>query len=361
MNATLYSTEQARREAVMQRDSKADGQFVFAVITTGIFCRPSCRSRHPLPHNMRFFADAASALAAGFRPCKRCNPAGESRQQQQAAQIARACERLDHSEQPLTVAALAAECAMSQAHFQRLFKQITGLTPHGWYRARRAGRLREALRQGEPVTRAIYQAGFGSASGYYQQANSALGMTGRHYRQQGAAQQIEYAFGHSVLGEILVAATKRGVCALFPGEDQTQLYQQLVAQFPRAVLQPADPQGPLATRLAEILAFTARQRADFPLPLDVQGSAFQLQVWQALQTIPAGETASYQDIARKIGRPRAVRAVAGACAANRLALVIPCHRVVRANGALSGYRWGSELKHQLLAREAQESRQKNAP
>ncbi|MBJ3814360.1 bifunctional DNA-binding transcriptional regulator/O6-methylguanine-DNA methyltransferase Ada [Shimwellia pseudoproteus] len=349
-----YRTEDARWAAVMQRDPNADGQFVFAVVTTGIFCLPSCRARHPQRQNVRFFADAAAAQAAGFRPCKRCNPGGVDRQQRHARVIAGACERLSHSEQPIPVATLAAQCALSPSHFQRLFKQYTGLTPHGWYRAQRANRLRLALQQGETVTGAIYQAGFGSASNYYQQADAALGMTARQYQRQGEALIIEYAFGRATLATVLVATTGRGVCAIFPGADEAKLYQQLAAQFPRGTLVAAAPDSALITGLDEILAFMDNRRPAFPLPLDIQGTAFQCQVWQALQAIPPGKTASYQQIAAKIGHPRAVRAVAGACAANRLALVIPCHRVVRTTGALSGYRWGQALKRQLLDREARD-------
>ena len=352
MNVTLYTSEPARWAAVMQRDSNADGQFVFAVITTGIFCRPSCTARHPLRENVRFFTDAAAAVAAGFRPCKRCHPDSASHAQRQAALIAKACARLSDSEHSIPVATLAAECALSPAHFQRLFKRYTGLTPHGWYREQRAARLRLALQQGEPVTRAIYSAGFGSASNYYQQSSAALGMTAREYRKRDAAQTIEYTFGQCALGGVLVAATGQGICAIFPGDDAQAMYQALAEQFPRAQLIAAPDTGPLATGLAEILAYCDNRCTTFPLPLDIQGTAFQLQVWQALRTIPAGQTLSYQAVAEKIGRPRAVRAVASACAANRLALVIPCHRVIASNGALSGYRWGVALKRRLLAAES---------
>ncbi|WP_058912821.1 bifunctional DNA-binding transcriptional regulator/O6-methylguanine-DNA methyltransferase Ada [Entomohabitans teleogrylli] len=343
-----YATDERRWLAVERRDSAADQHFVFAVKTTGIFCRPSCRARHPLRQNVIFYPDARAAQAAGFRPCKRCQPdrAPEARRQ---AQIALACRLLEESETPLSLAALADRVAVSPWHFHRLFKQATGMTPKAWQQARRAARLRGALQQGETVTDALLTAGYPSAGSYYRQADRALGMTARQYRGRGASLTIQFVIGRCQLGGFLVACGERGVCAILLGDDAQSLIGQLESLFPQARLEPGE--HVLGEHIARIVGFLESRESAFPLPLDLQGTAFQQRVWQALQTIPPGKTASYQDIARLVGNPAAVRAVAGACAANKLAVAIPCHRIVRQDGSLSGYRWGVERKRKLLARE----------
>ncbi len=349
---TEYITDECRWQALQARDSAADDHFVFAVITTGIFCRPSCRARHPLRCNVRFFGDAAKAAEAGFRPCKRCQPDREDARARQRERIIEACRLLERSETPLTLEKLARQVAMSPYHFHRLFKAMVGLTPRAWQQARRASKVREALASGQEVTRALYDAGYPSGSSFYQQADAALGMTVRQYRQGGERADIRYALTRCQLGVLLVAESERGICAILPGDCPQSLVAELTQMFPRARLD-ADDCG-FAQRVAQVVSWLDRPEGAFALPLDLQGTAFQRQVWQALRGIPAGTTLSYQALAARIGRPQATRAVAGACAANRLAVVIPCHRIIRQDGALSGYRWGVARKRLLLAREAEQ-------
>nr|ELS4547975.1 bifunctional DNA-binding transcriptional regulator/O6-methylguanine-DNA methyltransferase Ada [Klebsiella michiganensis] len=349
MKPIMIDTDERRWQAVCERDARADGQFVFAVLTTGVCCRPSCRSRHALRENVRFYPDVATAQAEGFRPCKRCQPEKTDPQQQKVEKVAAAC-RLLEQETPLTLEALARQLAVSPFHFHRLFKSVTGMTPKAWQQAWRARRLREALGQGAKITDAALSAGFPDSSSYYQQADAALGMTGRQFRRGGGDIDITWVCGDGPLGRSLVAESERGVCAVLPGEDDALLYAELASLFPNARLHPGDEI--FRQRVAQVFSHLDDHRQPFSLPLDLRGTAFQLQVWQALRQIPAGETRSYRQVAQSIGRPRAVRAVASACAANKLALVIPCHRVVREDGALSGYRWGTARKALLLAREA---------
>lgn len=347
-NLTLITNED-RWQAVLARDPNADGQFVFAVQTTGIFCRPSCRARHALRENVRFFPDAESAQNAGFRPCKRCQPDKHDPQAQRLAKIEKAC-RLLEQENPLTLEALAQKVAMSPFHFHRLFKSVTGMTPKAWQQAARAKRLRSALAQGEKVTDSVLAAGFPDSSSYYRKADESLGMTAKQYRKGGNDATVCYAFSHCALGRCLVAESERGICAILLGDSDTSLADELRTLFPNARYE----QGSRAftARVQEVIASLDGQEIPLTLPLDIRGTAFQQQVWQALRAIPYGETASYQQVAKAIGKPKAVRAVASACAANKLAIVIPCHRVVRNDGALSGYRWGIARKAQLLRREA---------
>ncbi|BBW75324.1 bifunctional transcriptional regulator/O6-methylguanine-DNA methyltransferase [Klebsiella michiganensis] len=349
MKTIMIDTDERRWQAVCERDASADGQFVFAVLTTGVCCRPSCRSRRALRENVRFYPDVASAQAEGFRPCKRCQPEKTDPQQQKVEKVAAAC-RLLEQETPITLEALARQLAVSPFHFHRLFKSVTGMTPKAWQQAWRARRLREALGQGAKITDAALSAGFPDSSSYYQQADAALGMTGRQFRRGGGDIDITWVCGDGPLGRCLVAESGRGVCAVLPGEDDALLCAELASLFPNARLHPGDEI--FRQRVAQVFSHLDDHRQPFSLPLDLRGTAFQLQVWQALRQIPAGETRSYRQVAQSIGRPRAVRAVASACAANKLALVIPCHRVVREDGALSGYRWGTARKALLLAREA---------
>ncbi|KDE34694.1 bifunctional DNA-binding transcriptional regulator/O6-methylguanine-DNA methyltransferase Ada [Kosakonia radicincitans] len=348
MNETTLLDEQ-RWQAVLARNPQADGQFVFAVLTTGIFCRPSCRARHALRQNVRFFPDADSAVAAGFRPCKRCQPDKAHPQQQRLDKVATAC-RLLEQDMPVTLDQLATEVGISPYHFHRLFKSVTGMTPKAWQQAFRARRLRNTLAESDTVTDAVLAAGFPDSSSYYRQADAALGMTARQFRRGGDDADIRYALSDCALGRCLVAESERGICAILLADSDEQLLAELHTIFPHA----RNVQGDEAMleRVAQVIRRLDRADAPFTLPLDLRGTAFQLQVWQALRELPAGTTISYQRLAQQIGKPGAVRAVASACAANKLAIVIPCHRVVRGDGALSGYRWGIARKAQLLQREA---------
>lgn len=351
-NINDITTDNGRWQAVETRDGGADEKFVFAVKTTGIFCRPSCTAKHPLRKNVLFFTDPDAAKEAGFRPCKRCQPDKLAPERQRAGRIVQACRIIEASPEPLTLAALAARVAMSPYHFHRLFKSVTGLTPNAWQKALRTRKLRDQLAQGEAVTRAAYDAGYQSGSQFYQQADAALGMTARQYRQGGEQVAIRFVVGTCQLGEFLVAESERGICAILLGSTPEALIAELESLFPHAELV-ADDAG-FAGRVARVVSFLEHPARHFDLPLDIQGTAFQQQVWQALRAIPPGETLSYQKVAERIGRPGAVRAVASACAANRLAVIVPCHRVVRNDGTLSGYRWGVERKQQLLNTEAEQ-------
>mgnify|MGYP000163768677 FL=1 len=348
MKNRLRITDDDRWQSVLARDADADGQFVFAVQTTGIFCRPSCRAKHALRKNVRFFSDAQQAQAAGFRPCKRCQPDKDSAQQHRLDKIARACQLLEQ-ESPLTLDELAQQVAMSPYHLHRLFKATTGMTPKAWQQSWRARRLRDALAKGVPVTQAILNAGFPDSSSYYRKADQALGMTAKQFRKGGDNVSVHYTLADCALGRCLVAESERGICAILLGDDDATLVADLHALFPAAQDVPAD--ADFQQRVREVIAAINARDAPLSLPLDIRGTAFQQQVWQALRAIPCGETMSYQQLASAIGKPKAVRAVASACGANKLAIVIPCHRVIRGDGALSGYRWGIARKAQLLQRE----------
>ncbi|MEW5561459.1 bifunctional DNA-binding transcriptional regulator/O6-methylguanine-DNA methyltransferase Ada [Enterobacter asburiae] len=338
-------------QAVLERDKDADGQFVFAVLTTGIYCRPSCRARHALRQNVCFYTDAAAAEHAGFRACKRCQPDKADPQQQRIDKVAQAC-RLLEQERTLTLDELAREVGVSSYHFHRLFKSVTGMTPRAWQQAWRARRLRETLASSESVTGAVLAAGFPASSSYYRQADSTLGMTAKQYRRGGDDLPVRYTLQSCSLGRCLVAASSRGICAVLPGDSDDKLINELEQIFPHAQRERADEA--FSQQVAEVIAVLDGKREAFTLPLDIRGTAFQQQVWQALRNIPAGETRSYQQVAESINKPKAVRAVANACAANTLALIVPCHRVVRQSGALSGYRWGEARKALLLQREAKQ-------
>ena len=343
--------DESRWQAVLDRDAHADGQFVFAVLTTGIFCRPSCRARHPLRQNVRFYADASAAQAAGFRACKRCQPDKTDPQQQRIDKVTEAC-RLLEQERTLTLDELAQAVAVSPYHFHRLFKSVTGMTPRAWQQAWRARKLRETLVASETVTDAVLAAGFPASSSYYRQADSTLGMTARQFRRGGDTQRVRFTLQSCVLGRCLVAASSRGICAVLPGDSDAALIAELAQIFPNAQREEAD--DAFQQQVAQVIALLDGQRSTLQLPLDIRGTDFQQQVWQALRDIPVGETRSYQQVADSIHKPKAARAVANACAANTLALVIPCHRVVRQSGALSGYRWGEARKAELLKREAKQ-------
>jgi AraC family transcriptional regulator of adaptative response/methylated-DNA-[protein]-cysteine methyltransferase len=344
------TAEDPRWQRVLAKDATADGSFVYAVRTTGVFCRPSCPSRTAKPGNVRFYASAAEAEAAGFRPCRRCNPKGHSLAETNAAVVAEACRLIEAAEELPKLDDLAAEVGMSPFHFHRQFKAITGLTPKAYGAAHRARKVRDELTEGTSVTHAIYGAGFNSNSRFYETSNAVLGMTPTAFRAGGKGAEIRFAVGECSLGSILVARSAKGICAITLGDDPDALARDLQDRFPKATLIGGD--ADFEALVARVVGFVEAPRIGLDLPLDVQGTAFQQRVWQALREIPAGETASYAEVARRIGEPKAVRAVAQACGANRIAVAIPCHRVVRMDGALSGYRWGVERKRALLDKEA---------
>ena len=346
----LMNTKDPRWAAVRARDPKADGRFFYSVKTTGVYCRPSCPSRLAKRENVAFHATRAAAEAAGFRACKRCKPDGPSLAAQHAATVARICRRIEGAESAPRLHALAHEAHMSPYHFHRVFKALTGVTPRAYAAAQRAQRVRSELTRAHSVTEAIFDAGFNSGGRFYATADEVLGMTPTDFRAGGARTDIRFAVGECSLGSILVAQSAKGVCAILLGDDPDELARDLQDRFPHANLIGGDAQ--FERLVAKIVGLVEAPAIGLDLPLDVRGTAFQQRVWQALRKIPAGSTQSYSDVAKRIGAPKAVRAVAQACAANALAIAIPCHRVVRSDGALSGYRWGVERKRALLAREA---------
>ncbi|CAJ0681394.1 bifunctional DNA-binding transcriptional regulator/O6-methylguanine-DNA methyltransferase Ada [Ralstonia mannitolilytica] len=336
---------------VLARDPSADGQFVYAVKTTGVYCQPSSPSRLPRPENVEFFDTPAEAEAAGYRPSRRAGPDQTTVRAQQAALVARACRRIEAADTPPTLDMLAEEAGLSPYHFHRLFKSVTGLTPKAYADAHRARKLRAQLERGSTVTEAIYDAGFNASSRFYEASDSVLGMTPSRYRAGGAQTTIRFAVGECSLGSILVAQSDRGICAILMGDDPDALVRDLQDTFPRAELIGGD--AGFEDLVARVVGLIEAPSIGLDLPLDVRGTAFQQRVWQALREVPPGSTTSYTEIAARIGAPKAVRAVAQACAANHIAVAIPCHRVIRRDGNASGYRWGVERKLALLEREAQ--------
>jgi len=334
--------------AVERRDAAA-GKFFYGVRTTGIYCRPGCASRRPLRTNTRFFETTTAAEAAGFRPCKRCRPTDDSSASRHVAAIEKACALLRTSETLPRLAELADAACISRFHFHRVFKQITGVTPRDYARSHRLGRFAGKLESGEKVTEAIYASGFGSSSRAYEAAPKALGMTPGARRRGGEGETIRFVTVATPLGWALVAATARGICLTALGDDREQLSAMVRARFPAAELVVEDPA--LRDWTEQIVRFITAPSHTLDLPLDIRGTAFQARVWRALRKIPLGRTATYSEIARELGQPTAVRAVARACAANDLALLVPCHRVIREDGDLAGYRWGLERKQALLDRE----------
>lgn len=352
MNARSGRTERDPRwQIVVSRDPDADGRFVFAVRTTGIYCRPSCPSRRANPANVVFYDEPGAAEAAGFRPCRRCNPKGRTVAQANAEIISEACRIIEASEELPKLDDLAARVGFSTHHFHRQFKAITGLTPREWGAAHRARRVRaELLDKENTVTEALYDAGYNANSRFYEKSNDVLGMTPTAFRKGGKDTEIRFAVGECSLGAILVAESDKGICAIAMGDDPQLLVQDLQDRFPKAELIGGD--AGFEKRVAQIVGFVEAPKIGLDLPLDIRGTAFQQRVWQALREIPVGETATYTDIARQLDAPRSIRAVAQACASNKIAVAIPCHRVVRNDGELSGYRWGIERKRALLNKEA---------
>jgi AraC family transcriptional regulator of adaptative response/methylated-DNA-[protein]-cysteine methyltransferase len=331
---------------VVARDRSADGTFWYSVQTTGIYCRPSCPSRTANPKNVALHDDLLSARATGFRACKRCNPDGASQDTQHAALVAKACRLIEQSEEPISLECLAKTIGLSASYFHHLFKATTGLTPKNYAAANRASRVREGLAKGHSVTEVIYDAGFNSSGRFYEKSNEMLGMTPTRYREGGMNEEIKFAIGQSSLGAILVASSAKGVVAILIDDDPNKLARDLQDRFPKARLVGGDRD--YEKLVAQVVGLVEAPGIGLNLPLDVRGTAFQQRVWQALQEIPVGKTTSYSDIAAQIGLPNGARAVAGACAANNIAVAIPCHRVVRSDGSLSGYAWGVERKKRLL-------------
>jgi len=331
----------------MRREAHADSHFVFAVRTTGVYCRPSCRSRQALRQNVSFFDSPADAERAGFRPCRRCRPGETS--SPQTVLIEKLCRLIDGTPEPPTLHMLAREAGVSPFHLQRLFKKVLGVTPKEYSAARRAERLRQELPARADVTDAMYRAGYNSSGRFYANAPAELGMTPSAYGSGGAGVTIHFAIGTCSLGNVLVAATCKGICCILLGDDSATLERDLRRRFFRASIRPADKAFNACIR--KVVALVETPALGLNLPLDIRGTAFQQRVWKALRGIACGKRVSYTELAAKVGAPKAVRAVASACAANVIAVAIPCHRVVRSDGSLSGYRWGVERKRELLKRE----------
>jgi AraC family transcriptional regulator of adaptative response/methylated-DNA-[protein]-cysteine methyltransferase len=333
---------------VLARDTKADGRFVYAVKSTGIFCRPTCPSRRPRRENVEFFNSPAQAQQAGYRACRRCTPLERNPQSQK---VEAACRYIDENlDVTLSLTAISRHVAISPFHFQRMFKRMLGISPREYQQARRAGKFRQALLSDGSVTEAIYEAGFSSSSRAYESVPAQLGMTPSEFKRGGDGIEIRCTVISTELGKLLVATTPRGVCAVRFGESEAALLRELKKDFNAAEIR-RDDVGleSVATQIKQLLSGSA---APLNIPLDLRGTAFQQMVWKELRRIPQGQTRSYTDVAKAIGKPKAVRAVANACGSNPVAIVVPCHRVVQKNGSLAGYRWGVKRKAALLEKEA---------
>jgi len=345
-----FSTETTRWQAVLERDRSANGTFVYGVVSTGVYCRPHCASRRPKRDNVRFFDTPGLAEQAGFRPCKRCTPQAQSAPNRAVDAVARACALLEQGPCEPSLHELAEATGVSPAHLQRVFKKTLGVSPKQYAMEKRMERMRQNLRSEGSITKAVYSAGFESGSRFYEQADAALGMKPSEFRSGGTGKTISFAVAQSFLGLVLVAATELGICRIDFGESPETLASRLKDAFPGATLVERDPA--LETRLAQALACVDEPERAADFPLDVRGTAFQRQVWAALQDIPSGSRTTYAEIAARIGKPGAVRAVGRACATNSIAVAIPCHRVVRSDGTLAGYRWGIDRKRALLEKES---------
>jgi AraC family transcriptional regulator of adaptative response/methylated-DNA-[protein]-cysteine methyltransferase len=342
--------DEARWQAALRRDRACDGRFVFAVRSTGIYCRPSCPARRPHRDNVLFFADPAEAERAGFQACRRCRPGDALAPEVAVAQ--QICRYIDeHRYERATLADLGAHVGFSPYHLQRLFKGVMGITPRQYAATRRLERFKEGIKDGDVVASALYGAGYRSSSQLYEQAPERLGMTPTTYRKGGTGMTITYTITQSRLGDLLLAATERGLCAVRFGESPASLERTLRREFPAATIR--RDEAALQSWVDAVTNYLEGRQAQLDLPLDVQATAFQSRVYEALRAIPYGSTRSYSQVARAIGQPAAAREVGQACADNPVALVIPCHRVVRSDGGLGGYRWGAGRKRSLLEREAQ--------
>jgi AraC family transcriptional regulator of adaptative response/methylated-DNA-[protein]-cysteine methyltransferase len=352
MDKPAFRTDDERWAAVQTRSREADGLFYYSVRTTGVYCQPSCPSRGTRRVNVAFHASREDAEAAGFRPCLRCKPDQPPLAERQAAAVAQACRLIDAAVEEPDLETLAQACGMSRFHFHRVFKAHTGITPKAYAAARRAERLKQGLAQAATATEAAYDAGFNSSGRFYAATSGVLGMTPGRWRAGGGGEQIRFAVAQCSLGALLVAATAKGICSILLGDDPDVLVRDLQDRFPKAELIGAEPA--FEATVAQVVAFVEAPRIGLDLPLDLRGTTFQQRVWQALRAIPAGRTVGYAELAAQLGMPQGARAVAGACAANPVAIAVPCHRVVRNDGSISGYRWGVERKRALLERESSE-------
>ena len=355
MAATTFSDQPVSDDrawrAVVQRDRRLDGAFVYGVSSTGVYCKPSCASRQPLRTNVQFFATPEAAEAAGFRSCRRCRPRHASDAADASVERARAF--LDrHADRPVSLQELASHVKLSPSHLQRSFKRATGLSPKQYQDARRVGQLKSRLRSGDTVSRATYEAGFGSSSRVYERADRDLGMTPAAFRRGGRGIAIAYTIAATPLGRVLVATTHRGVCAVELGASDSEVLDALARDFPHASITRGGDEHAEWINAVVSAVRDPRRSIDARVPIDMQGTAFQQHVWKALREIPAGVRRSYAEVAEAIGQPSASRAVARACATNRLAVIVPCHRVVRGDGELAGYKWGTERKKRLLDEES---------
>lgn len=354
-SALASVADDPRWARIAARDKSADGHLWYSVLTTGVYCRPSCSSRLANPRNVQLHDSLESAKATGFRPCKRCKPDSASADAENAILVAKACRLIEESEEEPSLEDLAKAVGRSAGHFHRTFKALTGVTPKAYAAARRAGEVRSGFTSGRTVTQTFHEAGFGSSGRFYEKSTDILGMTPTKYRAGGADEVIKFAVGQTSLGAVLVASTEKGVAAILLGDEPDKLVRDLQDRFPRARLIGADTA--YEALISRVVALVEAPRIGLDLPLDIRGTAFQKRVWDALRNLPAGTTASYTEIARLIGAPGSVRAVARACGANKLAVAIPCHRVVRSDDSLSGYAWGVERKRALLELEAEQAKQ----
>ncbi|MBL4837511.1 MAG: bifunctional DNA-binding transcriptional regulator/O6-methylguanine-DNA methyltransferase Ada [Kordiimonadaceae bacterium] len=346
-----FQNEENRWQALKNNEKLADGHFYFAVSSTGIFCKPSCSARLPNRENVHFFNSIEETIKAGYKPCKRCRPTEKPLGERHATAVKQACRTIETSEKEPSLADLAKEAGMSPQYFNRIFKKVIGLTPKQYAIGLRHKTVQQDLGSANTVTEALYAAGYGSASRFYDGAKPRLGMAATKYRGGARNVPIRYAIKETWLGLVLVAATEKGVCAILFGDTHEQLLEDLSCRFSGAIIEASESGSDFEGWVETLLSQVEKPSAATHLPLDIQGTAFQERVWRALQTIPAGKTLSYSELASKIGKPGASRAVASACAANSLAIAIPCHRIIRADGGLSGYRWGVGRKKRLLDRE----------
>jgi len=349
MTSAQFNTDKARWNAVSENNSDADGAFYYAVITTGIYCRPSCKSKLPNYNNVEFFTTCEDAEAAGYRACKRCKPTAMSKAEETEQKIIHACRIIEESETSIKLDELATQVHLSPYHFHRLFKKIVGITPKQYASRHQSQRFQTNLKTSPSITDAIYSSGYGSSGSAYDKQRDQLAMKPRIYRKGAAGVNITYGIAHCFLGWIIVAATDRGICAIEFGDDSDTLPEQIQARFPNAQLNKAELD--FQTLIKEVVDFIESPSDTFQIPLDIQGTAFQQQVWEVLRQIKPGETMSYTEVAQRMSKPNSVRAVASACASNKLAVVIPCHRVISKAGKAGRYRWGTDRKKRLLESE----------
>ena len=346
-----FSTDADKLAAMRRHDPAADAHFFCAILTTGIYCYPSCASRPAKVENITFYGSRDEAVQAGYRSCKRCKSELPPRAEREADMVAKACRTIEAAEEPPRLADLASEAGVSPYHFHRVFKRVAGVTPKAYAAATRQGRVQDSLSAGSNVTAGLYEAGFNSSSRFYEASDQMLGMSPTAYRKGGEGEAIWHAIDDCSLGLVLVAATERGVCSIMMGDDPDALCAELAERFPKAHFSNPKPEFDDWVWQVVRMVDDPTGTDGLNLPLDIRGTAFQRRVWEELRAIPMGETASYSQVAERMGIPKGARAIAGACASNKIAVAIPCHRVVRTDGSLSGYRWGVERKRRLLESE----------